>query len=96
MSEALRLEEKGRLFESIVGSRLCEAFEQVFYWRKGNLEIDFVVESGGQLIGVEVKSQRKKASNLTEFKKAATCIIHFDNYQDFESSPREFLIKNSF
>lgn len=100
MSETMRVEEKGRLFESIVGSRLCETFDKVFYWRKANHEMDFVIELAGQLIGVEVKSKRKKASNTVEFKKdfkkATTCVIHFENYQDFELNPKEFLHKNSF
>jgi predicted AAA+ superfamily ATPase len=100
MSEELRSEEKGRLFESIVGSRLCETFEKVFYWRKANQEIDFVVENKGKLIGVEVKSQRKKANHLDafkkEFKNAKACIIHLDNYQDFELKPKKFITENSF
>lgn len=100
MSEALRPEEKGRLFESVVGTRLCESFEKVYYWRKANYEIDFVIELDRQIIGIEVKSQRKKASNLLEFKKefkkAITCIIHFENYQAFESDPKAFLASNSF
>lgn len=100
MSESMRPEEKGRLFESIVGTRLCETFENVFYWRHANVEIDFVVELDGQLVGVEVKSQRRKPSNLVEFKKefkkATTCIIHFENYKDFELNPKDFLKKNSF
>ena len=100
MSEELRAEEKGRLFESIVGCRLCEVFDRVYYWRKGNQEIDFVVEHKGKLIGLEVKSQRKKIHHLEafkkEFKNATVCIIHFDNYPAFERDPRKFVIEYSF
>ncbi len=100
LSEQLRLEEKGRLFESIVGSRLCENLENVFYWRKGKDEIDFVILVDDQMIGVEVKSQRKKAKNLQAFKKefpkAVCCVIHFENYEEFEKNPIEFLKDNSF
>lgn len=28
----------------------------LYYWREGNFEVDFVLEKGGKVIGLEVKS----------------------------------------
>ena len=50
----------GRIVESAVGAYLAnEAMKNkisLYYWREGNDEVDFVLERGGKLIGVEVKS----------------------------------------
>ena len=53
----------GRLVESSVGSHLInhavsERYN-IYYWREGNNEVDFVLEKGDQLIGLEVKSGMK-------------------------------------
>jgi predicted AAA+ superfamily ATPase len=32
---------------------------RVPYWREGDVEIDFVLEHGGEVVGVEVKSTKK-------------------------------------
>jgi hypothetical protein len=50
----------GRLVESAVGAHLAnlafaEGFE-LFYWRNGNYEVDFVVRSGKTVVAIEVKS----------------------------------------
>lgn len=54
----------GRLFESAVGAHIVnKAFENqmdVFYWRDGNLEVDFVVRWRGRLLAIEVKSNNDK------------------------------------
>ncbi|MGZ3796692.1 MAG: hypothetical protein ACXVB1_10015 [Pseudobdellovibrionaceae bacterium] len=42
-------EEKGRVFECIVGNRLCENFESVHFWREGREEVDFIVDTGKEL-----------------------------------------------
>ena len=63
---------RGRLVESAVGAYLIsrgaeEGFE-VFWWRDGNKEVDFVIESGADTIGIEVKSGRVKSTGgLTAF-----------------------------
>jgi predicted AAA+ superfamily ATPase len=52
----------GRLTESAVGAHLANAAAarvcEVFYWREGGLEVDFVVRSGRVLTSIEVKSGR--------------------------------------
>ncbi len=58
----------GRLVESAVGAYL---FNQaigkninVFYWREGIKEIDFILKQGKEIIGIEVKSNIKKNYSL--------------------------------
>lgn len=52
----------GRLVESTVGAHLINAEQEgkgvVHYWRDGNHEVDFVVQSGRSLTAIEVKSGR--------------------------------------
>lgn len=52
----------GRLVESAVGAHLANAAAtgrcELFYWREGNLEVDFVVRAGRRLLAIEVKSAR--------------------------------------
>jgi len=62
----------GRIVESAIGAHLLNwSFEypfRVYYWRDRNLEVDFILEKGGKLIALEVKSGRKKISRgLSEF-----------------------------
>jgi uncharacterized protein len=53
----------GRYVESSVGSHLLNhSFAEkynLYYWREGNMEVDFVLEKGDQVIGLEVKSGMK-------------------------------------
>lgn len=53
---------RGRLTESAVGAHLANAAAcglcEMFYWREGNHEVDFVVRSGRVVVGIEVKSGR--------------------------------------
>lgn len=66
----------GRLIESAVGAHLLNiALSRnigLFYWRKGNEEVDFVIRSGKKLIAIEVKSSVVKGalSGMTAFSKA--------------------------
>ncbi len=52
----------GRLVESCVGAHLANAAAaghcDLFYWREGNREVDFVLRAGKALVAVEVKSGR--------------------------------------
>jgi predicted AAA+ superfamily ATPase len=52
----------GRLVESAVGAHLANAAStgacELFYWREGDREVDFVLRSGGRLAAIEVKSGR--------------------------------------
>ncbi|MDR0368357.1 MAG: ATP-binding protein [Bacteroidales bacterium] len=56
----------GRLVESSVGTHLAnhsisERYN-LYYWRDGNCEVDFVLEKGGKVAGLEVKSGVKASS----------------------------------
>jgi uncharacterized protein len=52
----------GRLVESTVGAHLANAAMRgecaLHYWREGNHEVDFVVQSARSLVAIEVKSGR--------------------------------------
>jgi predicted AAA+ superfamily ATPase len=55
---------RGRLVESAVGAHLANAAVTgdclLYYWRDKNREVDFVVKSGRQVLGIEVKSGRRR------------------------------------
>ena len=50
----------GRLIESAVGAHLLNSIRgtqiELFYWREGDREVDFVLQLGNKLIAIEVKS----------------------------------------
>jgi len=56
----------GRWVESAIGAHLLNQSltEQInlYYWREGNHEVDFVLQKGNKTIGIEVKSGRNKLS----------------------------------
>jgi hypothetical protein len=55
-----------RLVESAVGAHLANAAAagvcELFYWREGNHEVDFVTRAGRALTAIEVKSGRARAT----------------------------------
>lgn len=57
----------GRWIESAIGAHLLNQSltEQMdlYYWREGNHEVDFVLQKGNKTIGIEVKSGRNKLSS---------------------------------
>ena len=63
----------GRLVESAVGSHLVNAGQVedvgVYYWRERNREVDFVLEYGGVIAAIEVKSTTKRTflQGMAEF-----------------------------
>lgn len=62
----------GRLVENAVGGHLLNNAENgpIFYWREGDLEVDYVLERAGQLLALEVKSGRpRSAGGLAAFQK---------------------------
>ncbi len=97
MRRELTPEEKGRVFESIVGNRLCETFDSVHYWREGYDEIDYVIEFENELYAIEVKSQIKKIPKFktfkTKYKQAKFCLIDFENFEEFDKDPHAFLTR---
>jgi hypothetical protein len=66
----------GRLVESAVGAHLANAAAagecDLFYWREGNQEVDFVARVGRTLTAIEVKSGRTRDAQpgLTAFAEA--------------------------
>ena len=64
----------GHIFESGVGAFLVsEAFKhrfEVFYWREGNDEVDFVLRKNGSTVAIEVKSNaEKRTDGLDKFRR---------------------------
>jgi predicted AAA+ superfamily ATPase len=55
---------RGRLVESAAGAYLANAATagecELFYWREGHREVDFVVRSGRNVLAIEVKSGRAR------------------------------------
>jgi uncharacterized protein len=56
----------GRIAESAVGAHLLNSALgtpiEVYYWNDGCREVDYVLKSGQEIIGIEVKSGRKRES----------------------------------
>ncbi len=53
----------GRLIESAVGAHLLNSIRgtriELFYWREGDKEVDFVLQLGDKLIAIEVKGNQE-------------------------------------
>jgi predicted AAA+ superfamily ATPase len=63
---------RGRLVESAVGAHLANAAAaggcELFYWRDGDREVDFVARAGRRVTAIEVKSGRRRGlAGLREF-----------------------------
>lgn len=95
LNRELTPEEKGFVFEGIVGKCLTDHFDEIYYWREGNSEVDYVVSMDGRLVGIEVKSKRRHSTGISDFRKefagARTVIIEMENYSRFEQDPKGFL-----
>ena len=56
----------GRYAETAIGVHLIRAQRlqrtEVFYWREGNDEVDFVLKKFNKVIGLEVKSGRNQSA----------------------------------
>ncbi len=65
----------GRLVEVAVGAHLVNGGVprgiEVFYWREGNTEVDFILSKGSKVTAIEVKSGKSRTSlpGLTAFTK---------------------------
>lgn len=73
--EAARIDTKewGRLFESAIGTHIVGGADkgnyEVFYWREGNEEVDYIIRKDTKLIAIEVKSGRRSTnSGLSSFR----------------------------
>ncbi len=94
--EELDSEQEGRILELIVGAQLVRTGEELYYWREGNAEVDYVLKIGRKVYAVEVKSGRKRSSKglsvfTSKFPEAKQVIITRDNYKSFESDPIGFI-----
>ena len=60
----LNRDDWGRVVESAIGAHLLNSSVgqgiEVSYWREGNLEVDFILQRGEQLVAIEVKSNRRR------------------------------------
>jgi predicted AAA+ superfamily ATPase len=58
--------EWGRWVETAIGTHLNRATQlgqvELFYWREGNDEVDFVIQRNRQIIGLEIKSGRTQSA----------------------------------
>jgi predicted AAA+ superfamily ATPase len=62
---------RGRVFEAAIGAHLHQLPGEMMYWREQNLEVDYVLKIDGRVIGIEVKSgRRKREHGIVAFKKA--------------------------
>lgn len=89
----------GRLVESAVGAHLLNSARgtqtEVFYWREGNDEVDFVLRHGKTTIAIEVKSSSSPTSPrgmdlfIKRFSPDLTLLVGGDGIPltDFLSSP---------
>jgi len=64
----------GRFVESAIGAHLNNSGKEnktnLYYWREGDKEVDFIVEYDNKILSIEVKSSVNKSSKgLYEFKK---------------------------
>ncbi|MEI6397424.1 MAG: DUF4143 domain-containing protein, partial [Pseudomonadota bacterium] len=90
-------DEKGRVFEALVGAQLARTGEDLFYWREGKHEVDFVVRRGKSVWAIEVKSGRRRATGgldafLAKFPGSRGVLITFDDYLRFEADPMRYLM----
>lgn len=90
-------DEKGRVFEALVGAQLARTGEDLFYWREGKHEVDFVVRRGKSVWAIEVKSGRRRATGgldafIAKFPGSRGVLITFDDYLSFEADPMRYLM----
>jgi predicted AAA+ superfamily ATPase len=92
-------EGKGRVLESAVGMDLLRIpGGEVFWWRDGDNEVDFIFKMQRKLFAVEVKSgRRKRTGGIEAFlkieKSTVPCFITLENYSEFSLDPVRFLLE---
>lgn len=79
-------EELGRAFEIAVGSELVRLPGELYYWRKGKFEVDYVYPFGKTVTAIEVKFGKGRSSKglqkfQLEFPHAELKICTPENYQ---------------
>lgn len=83
-------------FELLVGAELCRIEGDLYYWREGAFEVDFVLKIGKKIYAIEVKSGRRRdKKGLLKFKEknptSKIVLITEENYASFEKAPMAFL-----
>lgn len=81
---------RGHIVESAVGSHLLDQGE-LWYWRDGKHEVDFVIRNKKTIYAIEVKSGRRRigeglAHFLAKFNNAVPVVIDQENLLEFLSS----------
>jgi uncharacterized protein len=96
---------RGRVFETAVGGALVHIADEIYYWREGANEVDFVLKAQDLIIAVEVKSGRKKktgglAAFMKKFPKAIPLLLDWEkgvkllgteDYEELRRSPKLLL-----
>ncbi len=89
----------GRLTESAIGAHLANAAASglcnLYYWREGNHEVDFVLKQGRTVVGIEVKSGKSPVAHSglaafrETFKPKRTLLVGGDGIpvEEFLSQP---------
>jgi uncharacterized protein len=81
---------RGHVFEAAIGAHLLRTGGDLFYWREGKHEVDFVHRQGKEVLAIEVKSgRRKRQHGVIAFKKkfpdAMTTTINWESGEHFLS-----------
>jgi len=89
-------EQRGHIFESAVGAQLQHLPGELFYWREGNAEVDFVYRHHEKLYAIEVKSGRSKSAKglsvfIEHFPQARPVILTRELFPTFSKDPQVFL-----
>ena len=91
-----------RIFEATVGAQLLRLQGELYYWREGNKEVDFIFCFRKKIYAIEVKfntkNQKDKTTTgmedfLNKFKEAIPIFINRDNYESFLSQTEKFLLR---
>lgn len=88
----------GRLFECAVGANLAQLPGELYYWKDGAYEVDYVYKWGNSIYAVEVKSSPDTTKGLTglhmfrdKFPQARTIVLDMESYEQFLLEPFDFL-----
>ncbi|HMO17707.1 MAG TPA: ATP-binding protein [Oligoflexia bacterium] len=85
----------GRLFESAIGALLASLDGELYYWREGDYEVDFILQQKKKTYAIEVKSgKRKNSASLGKFLKkypyVTPVIINKENFPALLEKKKEF------
>ncbi|MDC0357767.1 ATP-binding protein [Oligoflexia bacterium] len=79
---------KGRIFEAAIGAHLNQSRGDLFYWRSGNYEVDYILKLNDIVYAIEVKSGRKRnfsglASFVKQFPKSIPVMLDYPKGEQF-------------